>query len=264
MAGLASLFIVISLSLLVTRIATIALTYTGLSREAASFQARSAFTGVGFTTNEAEQVVSHPVRRRITMLLMLLGNVGIVTSMSSLLLTFVNLVGPREWLWRLFLLALGIGMLWIFGTSQWVDRYVSRVIRWALRRWTRLDVRDYASLLHLSGKYTVIEQQVNSGDWLADRKLADLGLREEGVIVLGIHRDNGKYVGAPKGNTCIRPGDTLILYGKMSVLNELDQRGADFAGEEAHRQAVANQQRTLEKQERQEARDEARRRRRRS
>src|SRR5699024_9833199 len=84
-----SLFIVVFLSVLITRIATIALTHTGLSRESARFQARSALTGSGFTTSESEKVVSHPVRRRIILLLMLIGNAGIVTAVSSLILTFV-------------------------------------------------------------------------------------------------------------------------------------------------------------------------------
>ena len=48
--------------MLVTRVAARALTLTELSSEAARFQARSAFTGVGFTTSEAEGIVSHPVR----------------------------------------------------------------------------------------------------------------------------------------------------------------------------------------------------------
>ncbi|MEQ9552432.1 MAG: hypothetical protein RIM23_22825 [Coleofasciculus sp. G3-WIS-01] len=36
------------------------------------------------------------------------------------------------------------------------------------------------------------------------KELAELGLRQEGVVVLGIQRENGRYVGAPKGNTHIR------------------------------------------------------------
>ena len=72
MLSIISLLVVLTLSILVTRIATVALTYTGLSRESARFQARSAFTGVGFTTNESEKVVNHPLRRKILMLLMLL------------------------------------------------------------------------------------------------------------------------------------------------------------------------------------------------
>lgn len=145
MAALASVLIVLTLSLLVNRIATAALALTGLSRQAAQFQARSAFTGVGFTTNEAELITTHPVRRRIVMLLMLLGNIGIVTSISSLLLTFINTEGTLQSLLRLLILGIGLLVLWVLATSPWIDRYLSRVIDWALRRWTHLDIRDYVT-----------------------------------------------------------------------------------------------------------------------
>ena len=52
-----SLFVILLISLLVVRIASVALVHTGLGREAARFQARSAFTGAGYTTSEAESVV---------------------------------------------------------------------------------------------------------------------------------------------------------------------------------------------------------------
>ncbi|NOK57506.1 MAG: potassium transporter TrkA [Chloroflexi bacterium AL-W] len=96
MLAIISLLLVITISIVITRIATIALTHTGLSKESARFQARSAFTGAGFTTNESESVVNHPIRRRIVLLLMLLGNAGIVTAVSSLILTFVNQSGPQS------------------------------------------------------------------------------------------------------------------------------------------------------------------------
>lgn len=259
MAALASVLIVLSLSLLINRIATIALTLTGLSPQAASFQARSAFTGVGFTTQEAEKVVSHPVRRRIIMWLMLLGNVGVVTTISSLLLTFVNTVGPSEWLLRLLILGIGFLILWLLAQSKWIDRRISRLIHWALRKWTRLDVRDYNRLLHLSGNYTVTELKVQPNDWLANSSLKDLGLKQEGIIVLGIHRANGRYVGAPKGDTCIHPQDTLVLYGQLHLVNELDQRNADITGEQAHHRAVSEQEKTLAQQEREERIDESKR-----
>lgn len=60
MIAILSLLAVLIVSLLITRIATVALTLTGLPRELARFQARSAFTGVGFTTSETEKVVNHP------------------------------------------------------------------------------------------------------------------------------------------------------------------------------------------------------------
>ena len=56
MFAVLSLLTVIMISIVITRIATIALVQTGLARESARFQARSALTGVGFTTGEAERV----------------------------------------------------------------------------------------------------------------------------------------------------------------------------------------------------------------
>lgn len=91
MVAISSLLLVLVFSLLITRIATIALTYTGLSHQSAKFQARSAFTGVGFTTSESEKVVNHPVRRRILLLMMLVGNAGIVTVIATFILGFIQL-----------------------------------------------------------------------------------------------------------------------------------------------------------------------------
>ena len=83
MASLISLLVILTLSLLITKIAGQALIHTGLAKDAAKFQARSSFTGVGYTTREAENVVNHPVRRRIVMALMLIGNVGIISAITS-------------------------------------------------------------------------------------------------------------------------------------------------------------------------------------
>jgi hypothetical protein len=73
---------------------------------------------------------------------------------------------------------------------------MSRAVAWALRRWTRLDTRDYVSLLHLGRAYAVVELDVREGDWLAGRTLAELDLRSEGALVLGIERGGrGRGVG---------------------------------------------------------------------
>jgi len=133
-----------------------------------------------------------------------------------------------------------------------VDRSLSRVIEWALRRWTDLDTRDYQSLLKLSGDFTVKELSVREGDWLADKLLKSCRLSEEGVIVLGIYRDDGDYVGAPKADTRIYPGDMLILYGRSGALREIDQRRADTNGEAAHDRAVSEQKRHVAEQDLQE------------
>jgi Trk-type K+ transport system membrane component len=84
--------LVIFFSFLIVRAGAIALMMTGMDEKRARFQALSAFSGTGFTTREAEFVVTHPKRRRIVSWLMILGNAGIVTVIvtgtSSLARTF--------------------------------------------------------------------------------------------------------------------------------------------------------------------------------
>ncbi len=249
--GVAALLTVLALSLLITRLATVALTHTGMSTQAARFQARSAFTGTGFTTSEAEQVVQHPVRRRIVMTLMVLRSAGLVTIILSLILSFVGSGSEGSRLLRLAWLSGGILLLWLLSLSRVVDRAVSRLMERALRRWTDLDVRDYANLLRVAGEYTVMEMKVREGDWLAGKPLEDSRLPDEGVTVLGIYRSNGSYLGVPQGATEVNPDDTLVLYGRGAALAELDRRRADVGGEEAHRQAVQEQRREVSEEQRQ-------------
>ncbi|MDP8992053.1 MAG: TrkA C-terminal domain-containing protein [Actinomycetota bacterium] len=235
------LVVVALVSLLITRVATIALTVTGMTRPAARFQARSALTGVGFTTRESEAVATHPVRRRIIMALMLVGNLGLTTAVAGLLAGFLGTDNARQVLLRGVLLVGGLALVYALSLSQAVDRRLSRLAGRALRRFTDLDVRDYAALLRVSGEYEVQEMIVDADSWLAGRKLGDLRLRDEGIMVLGIVRPDDSYLGVPDKQTEVRPGDTLILYGRVSSFEDLTRRAGGPSGDEAHARAVDRQ-----------------------
>lgn len=241
--GIVAVLTVLGLSLVITRIATTALSLTGLSWEVSKFQARSAFTGTGFTTREAERVVSHNVRRRIIMWLMVARSAGIISIIISLILSFGNTGDDVTQLIRLVWLVAGVAVLWILASSDYIERWMRRVIERALQRWTDLLVFDYAELLKLSGDYTVREINVESDDWLSEKELRECKLHEEGVLILGIYRSDGSYVGAPVLSTRIHDGDTLILYGRSKVLQNLDERRAGAEGEAEHEQARRDQQR---------------------
>jgi hypothetical protein len=242
MVPIISLLIILTLSILITRIATVALVHTGMSKEAARFQARSAYLGVGFTTSESEIVVEHPVRRRVLLILMLLGNAGIITAISSLIITFINVGKDGSITIKIVLLLAGLVVLWAAATSGWVDQRLSKIISWALRRYTRLEVQDYAGLLKLSGEYRVTEQQVRPDGWMANGTLSELKLREEGVLVLGITRESGRYIGAPNGSTKLLDNDRVVLYGRSSALENLDRRRKGTAGDLEHEEARSEQE----------------------
>ncbi len=248
----ATVLLVLSLSWLIVRVATVALTLTGLSKDLAHFQALSAFTGSGFTTKESEDIVSHPLRRKIVMHLMLLGNAGIVIAISSVMLSFLHTREQDDWydkIWfRLALLFAGVVVLSFLASSRHVEQLVWRLNTWTLRRLTHIDVHDYTKLLRFRQNYIICELHVHEDNWLAERTLAELDLAREGVLVLGIERRDGSYVGAPRGVTRIESGDTLILYGRQETVLDLDTRRADIVGNLHHVMAVTKQLDVLENQ----------------
>ncbi|HJV04144.1 MAG TPA: TrkA C-terminal domain-containing protein [Actinomycetota bacterium] len=243
MLSVITVLVVVVVSILVTRLATVALTVTGLSREMARFQARSALSGVGFTTSEAEEVVNHPVRRRIVMLLMVISQAGLVTILATTMLSFVGSRSARDATLRAAILLGGLLAILIVARLPWVDRGLSRLAARVLSRFTDLEIRDYARLLQLTRDYGVSELQVEPQDWLADRTLAELRLADEGVLVLGIEQPGGEFLGTPRGDTVLHAEDVLVLYGRTSALAELDRRRRGTEGDQAHRQAVARQER---------------------
>lgn len=226
MFAIASLLAVVAVSLLVTRVATVILVASGMSGESARFQARSAFTGAGFTTSESEDVVSHPLRRRVVMTLMLLGNVGIVAAASGLILGFRGGSNGSD---VLKALALGLGLLTVVfvSRSDVVDRRLTAWIGHALHRWTDLPEQDNRALLELPEDRIVAELAVREGDWLADRPFGDLDLHHRGARILAVQRSGGAYDDGLDGSSSAAPGDVLILYAIRSVVEELDHRRAE-------------------------------------
>lgn len=224
MIAIVTLLLVIGLSVIILRFATMALVLTGLSEEAASFQARSAYFGVGFTTKESEDVVNHPVRRRIIMYLMFLGNIGIAAILASMIVSYLGVAQSEHGWLNAAALVIGIAALIMLAKNRHIERMLNRILATAIKRWTALDVRDYVATLHLDRGYAVTEMKVEPGDWLAGKTVSESQLSQEGVLILGIRRENGEYIGIARGNETIHAGDVLVLYGQLERLSELDQR----------------------------------------
>ena len=239
MLALLSVIVILTISIIVNKIATAMLVNTGLSTHLARFQARSAFTGSGFTTTESEKVTRHPVRRRIIFHLMLLGNAGIVTVMASILLTFVNhneKIIP--WYYNVGIILGAVIILSILSSSNRINTWLTKVINKSLGRYTNMKNKDFNSLYKLTGDYRIVELEVQKGDWIAEKTTSEAKLREEGISILGIERVDSTYVGVPGYETIIHVDDILILYGKEESIKQLDRRKANKTGDSAHKKAV--------------------------
>ncbi len=242
MAELLTFLVIVTLSLLVVKVGTIALEKTGLSREASGFQSQSAFMGVGFTTAEAESVVNHPVRRRIIRGLMLLGFGAITSTIGTLLATFSR---SEEGDWspgtKLALIGAGLLVLWVGASLHPIERLLERVIRRALEKMTDLRILDYEEMLKLHKGYTIANLAVDETCWMANCSLRDLQLAEEGILILSITRPQGLTLATPSSRAELKVGDRVLCYGLEDDLARLGSRTCGDAGDEDHEAAKKRQ-----------------------
>lgn len=213
MGAAISLLVVLTVSVVVVRIAAVALRLTGMPPDVAKFQARSAFSGSGFTTAESEALVSHPVRRRIIGLLMLWGNIGFVTVIATFVVSFVSVDNSMAGISRQLIWLLGaIALLWFIALNPLADRVMCKSIDWFLQRTTSLGKGGSVPMLQLAGDFSVAEHLVQPGSGADGKPASDLLRDEHESVVLGIERGNGAYSSMPGNDATLEPGDRLVLY----------------------------------------------------
>lgn len=90
-----TVMVIFTISTILVRIASTIMRLTGLPDNVARFQSLSAMTGTGFTTRESELIVNYPIRRRVLMTLMIIGNIGLVSVVSTFVVAFSE-IGPER------------------------------------------------------------------------------------------------------------------------------------------------------------------------
>ncbi|MCA8940442.1 MAG: TrkA C-terminal domain-containing protein [Planctomycetes bacterium] len=224
MLELISLSGMMLISLLVIRVGATALKMTGLSSDVARFQAKSAFSGAGFTTAESELVVDHPIRRRIISILITCGGFGVPLILATLMLAVTNADDTAVKTRRIIGLACGLAALIVASRFQLIDHYIENAIQFFLKRWGQLEIVDYQSMLEIERGYRVGSIKVRDDSWLAQgMSLRELQLAQAGILIIGVHR-NGEYIGAPSAELTPQEGDELLCYGQQSEIEELSTR----------------------------------------
>jgi hypothetical protein len=210
-------------SAIVVRIGAIAFEMTGLDREKASFQALSCFSGTGFTTREAELVTSHHYRRRIATVLMIFGNAGLATVITTLVVTAKGGVVPS--LRNVGLIFLGVGVIVLVLKQRWIMGRVRKAAEDWLRTRTNLEVVDVVEILHQPEGYGIASLRVDPESTLAHKGIAASGLRIRDILVLSIER-SGVVIPLPTADRTILPGDSLICYGQIRTIHQLSRSKA--------------------------------------
>jgi hypothetical protein len=214
MGAALTIFVLLSFSVFVIRVASVALRLTGLTDASARFQALSAFTGTGFTTNESETIVNYPVRRRVIALLMIIGNMGLITVFATVVISMVNTDGETaEVIQQVIWLLGGLSLLWFLMLNKTADRILCSLIGKFLTSTTFLGQRSYQRLLQVGDGYSICEHPVthllHEDGHLNMSKITALDLS-----VLAVHTCTGElFVNQTPAET-LNSTDTLTLFGR--------------------------------------------------
>ncbi len=219
MTTLAGLIIIIIISFLIIRVGSIALRMTGIDKESANFQSLSAFTGTGFTTFEAEDVVNYHNRRRVIKILMLLGNIGIVSVITMLILSFSD-GNISQTAAKLGLLGLVVVAIVIFSAAKGLESFVDTFIAKRLARFTQFSMGSFHEMLRLTHGYGVAEIIVPGDHDLAGKRLFESNLRSSDILVLAVKR-HSRLIPAPRADELIEPDDKLICFGLLENISKV-------------------------------------------
>ncbi|MFC1461002.1 cation:proton antiporter regulatory subunit [Verrucomicrobiota bacterium] len=223
------LLVTIMVSFIIVRAGAIAFELTGLERSIAIFQALSCFSGTGFTTRESEAIVSHPQRRRIATILIVLGNVGLVTMIA----TFANSLRPNIALGMLFkdfmpdfvpaLLLPWVNLAVIAAAVFLIYRIFTRE---SVANWLRTKTRDrligrrLIKQTHIvetliGGEYGTARVHIGKESNLAGMSLDNLNVRQTGIVPLMIIRGD-QNLPEPVFETPLEDSDTLVCFGRLA------------------------------------------------
>ena len=225
--AVATFIFVAIVSMIFTRLATGVLLATGLPPDIARFQARSAFTGTGFTTIESENVVNNRVRRRVMHVSMLVGNLGTPTLVITVILGLVA-PGPGDTAHRLYVLLGGMIILLLILRSKRVTLWFEgRGHRYARRRLLGALADQAEELLDLGDGFVVSRIPLVQPADGAVRSLEALRHHLPSVDVLGVGRgadDDRSYIGGGPTDIDLKPGDALVVYGRRQAVTRLTDR----------------------------------------
>lgn len=172
-------------------------------------------------------VVNHPVRRRIILHLIIAGNIGITSALATLIMTLLR-NDPSGYM-EAFLLVLLVAGAVGFGlllNVRWVKMPLDRVMKRFLKNAGVVQALDYDVLLNVRGGFAVTEVEILEGHSFAGRHLRESRPSDHGIIVLGIQRHDGSFVGAPDKEARLEVGDVAMIYGS----DEATERFSEIEG----------------------------------
>jgi hypothetical protein len=214
---------IIVISVFIVKIASVALNLTGLDDKRAFFQALSAFTGTGFTTRDSELVVNNDIRRKIIIFLIILGNAGFISVITTLILSFQK-GGITPVLINIVLILLAILLIIKVSFHKGITRNLTKKIQRRLIKSPNFTKRPVEEILRLAEGYGIAEVTLNESCSDIGKTLFESSFRQKDILIMAIERESG-VIPAPHASDKLLLNDTLICYGKLHNIEKITVEG---------------------------------------
>jgi len=231
---------------IIERIGAIAFELTGLEWSTAKFQALSCFTGTGFTTKDAELVISNPQRRKIASFLMILGHAGVV----ALVATFANTLRDNPTLPKIFdvipghfapllnLAVIIIVVIVIFKVfnSSGVSRRLTSWLKHRIMKKNLIRPVSFEELSLAGNGYGLCQLEIWEKSPLIGKKVSEVATKNRQLKILMISKEDHPMRLATPENT-INRGDRVLCFGKIEDMkHQLHVKDSDISHEKNDKQ----------------------------
>ena len=210
-----TLVVLYSLSTIIVRIASTILRHTGLPDNIARLQSISALSGTGFTTSESELIVNFPIRRKVLVVLMILGNLGMASIAATVIVALLATDGEANAIInQIIFFIVAISLTFIVMTNQTLDKKLCDTVSWYLAKSKTLQELGFHRLYQISDNYSISEHPISTN---GEQVISDFDFPKFGLVFMGIRKGSKRiYLDAQDITTPLSSGDTLVCYGNES------------------------------------------------
>ncbi|MEI2469110.1 hypothetical protein ACIQX3_08505 [Peribacillus frigoritolerans] len=200
---------------LVIEISVTLMKLTGLKGTVARFQVISMLTGTGFTTDESKSIIDHPIRRKISMFLILFGAFSLAVIISSISTLLTDDL-------RLMELSIIIGILLVLTILvkvPFLNNRLSNKMKSEMYNHYELWEHPIEEVLFLEDEDVVMEIDIYEDSEFIDVKAFDVISHGADINILFIESGEVK-IRKELYEYKIKLGDNLFLYGNKKEIEE--------------------------------------------
>jgi hypothetical protein len=199
----------------VLEIAVILLVSTGLDVEVARFQAVSMLTATGFTTEESELIARHPIRRKISIFLILFGVFSL-----AVMISFISAILVKDFrLLELLGVTAFFGAILIVVKNESVHAKLTRRFKVHLKKDYELHEMPIHEIIYIDDQDWVGNIQICKDSTFIHKKIDEVILPEVDIQLLYVHRGQEK-IRSELHTINFQEGDILLLYGNKAAIEE--------------------------------------------